>query len=148
MGRHDLLDDLLEVLLDSSEPCWLAAALIDGLLGEVDGLLRALRHHLGHLARLAEVQPADLPASRVAEVRRDLEQIGQLRERWQLGLLFSAETRSCCGVMAVPIMASVLVLVWRWIVTGRAWLKGAAWIRHHPQLRRSAISDTAEISTR
>ncbi len=134
MGRHELLDELLAALLESSEPCWLAAALMDRLLGEVDGLLIVLNTHLGHIATLAQVQ----------QVQRDLQQIGELRERWQLGLLFSPETRSRCGVIAIPIMATVLVLVWRWIVTVRAWLKGAAWIRHHPELAGTAGQSAVE----
>ncbi len=139
--RSRVFHALIRELLDSPEPYGLAAAVMRELLAEVDKLCRELESFLDDLVTLDRARQPVLPADLVDAFRRDLQLLGDLRSRWQLGALFSDATRRRCGIAAVPILAAALCGVEIWVQFARDWLDGTERIRIRADAERARLEE-------
>ncbi len=103
----------------------MAARLMVDLLNIAVERRREMGEVLDDMVALARIEQQSLPEVDVSALRRDLEELGQLRQRLKLDRLFSEETREHCGRYAVPQMALVLFQVWSRTEVFSEWLESA-----------------------
>ncbi len=123
--ERELLFGLIKLLDESGEPFVMAARLMIELLGDAEEVCHEMGEVLGDMERLARLEKQALPAADLSAVRRDLEEMGRLRQRLELDRLFTAETRESCGRHAVPLLALTLFQVWSRVEVFGDWLESA-----------------------
>ena len=128
--ERELFLGLIKLLGGSAELYLLAARLMVELLNIAVERRREMGEVLDDMMALARIEQQTLPEVDVSALRRDLEELGQLRQKLKLDRLFSEETREQCGRYAVPQMALVLFQVWSRAEVFSEWLENAEPFRH------------------
>lgn len=121
--KREQFFELVDLLGSCPEPYLVAGHLMVDALGIADELRQEMGHFLDDMILLARREKVSLPEADISALRQDVHQLGQLRERYGLDLLFSHKTRDSCGRQAAPLLAMALLLVENQVTYGTEFLE-------------------------